>query len=46
MNALQSQVAIEELEIAHEGVEVVSTGGQGVLGEAVSAVQGALEAIF
>jgi phage tail-like protein len=46
MNALQSQVAIEELEIAHEGVEVVSTGGQGVLGEAVSAVRGALEAIF
>jgi phage tail-like protein len=46
MNAAQSQIAIEELEIAHEGLEVVSTGGAGVLGEAISAVRGAFESIF
>lgn len=46
MNASQGQVAIEELEIAHEGLEVVSAGGLGVLGEAASAIRGAVESIF
>jgi len=46
LNAAQNQVAIEELEIAHEGLKVVSASGLGVLGEAVESVAGAVESLF
>lgn len=41
LNATQSQVAIESIEIVHEGVRLVRSGG--VLGEAIGAV---VDAIF
>ena len=45
MNALQNQVALEELEIAHEGLKLVSTSG-GKLVEAATAVAGAVGSLF
>ncbi len=41
LNAAQSQVAIETIEIAHEGLRLVRSGG--VLGQAIS---GVIDAIF
>ncbi|MEW5868208.1 MAG: phage tail protein [Chloroflexota bacterium] len=38
LSAGQSQVAIEELEIAHEGLSVTSAGAVGLISEAVEAV--------
>jgi phage tail-like protein len=32
MNAMQSQVAVEELEIAHEGLKMLSSGAAGIVG--------------
>lgn len=45
LNAAQSQIAIESIEIAHEGLRLVRTGG--VLGEAISGAASAVaDAIF
>lgn len=42
MNAAQSQVAIEELEIAHEGIKVIKGGAIGQIADAVGGVINAL----
>ena len=44
LNATQSQVAIETIEIAHEGVRLVRSGG--VVGEAISGAVGAVASLF
>jgi phage tail-like protein len=44
LNAHQSQVAIESIEIAHEGIRLVRSGG--VLGEALGAAVGAVASLF
>jgi phage tail-like protein len=44
LNAGQSQVAFESIEIAHEGLRVVRSGG--VLGEAISGAVGAVASLF
>lgn len=44
LNATQSQVAIESIEIAHEGLRLVRSGG--VLGEAISGAVGAVAGLF
>ena len=45
LNALQNQVALEELEIAHEGLKMVSAAG-GALVEAATAISGAVGSLF
>lgn len=42
LNAAQSQVAIEELEIAHEGIKVIKAGALGQVAEAVGGIINAL----
>lgn len=44
LNAMQSQLAFEEIEIAHEGLKMVSSAG-GRLVEAVAGVVGALQSL-
>lgn len=44
LNAGQSQVAVESIEIAHEGLRLVRSGG--VLGEAISGAVGAVAGLF
>jgi len=44
LNATQSQVAVESIEIAHEGLRLVRSGG--VLGEALGATVGAVASLF
>jgi hypothetical protein len=44
MNALQSQVAIESIEIAHEGLRLIRSGG--VLGEMLGGAASAVAGLF